>query len=360
MNKYKICIYAICKNEEKFIDRWVDSMREADKIFVLDTGSTDGSVNILKKRGVNIKVKTYNPWRFDDARNDSLDMVDEDTDICVCTDIDEVFNKDWRKKLEKIWTHDTSRVYYKLNTHIDKNNIPGTSLYISKIHKRNMYKWKYPIHEVLTSINKDKEVTITTDEIIINHYPDEAKSRANYLSLLKLAVKENPIDDRCMHYLGREYMYHKKWNKAIDTLIKYLSLESATWKYERSASMRYIGKCYKNLKRMEEAKLWLTKSITESSDMRDGLGALGEIYYEEEKYLEAKKILELCLNIKERTINYMSESIWWNGYIEDILSICEYKLNNKVESLKYVKEALKYNPDNERIKNNLKIIEDMK
>lgn len=37
----KICVYAIAKNEEQFVDRWVDSMSEADVIVVLDTGSTD-------------------------------------------------------------------------------------------------------------------------------------------------------------------------------------------------------------------------------------------------------------------------------------------------------------------------------
>ena len=26
----KICVYAIAKNEEQFVDRWMDSMREAD------------------------------------------------------------------------------------------------------------------------------------------------------------------------------------------------------------------------------------------------------------------------------------------------------------------------------------------
>ncbi len=47
----KICVYAICKNEEKFIDRYMDSMSEADKVFVLDTGSVDASVEKLKNRG---------------------------------------------------------------------------------------------------------------------------------------------------------------------------------------------------------------------------------------------------------------------------------------------------------------------
>ena len=44
MNKYKVIVYAICKNEEKYVDKWYDSVKEADKIFVLDTGSTDNTI----------------------------------------------------------------------------------------------------------------------------------------------------------------------------------------------------------------------------------------------------------------------------------------------------------------------------
>ena len=49
MKKYKVCVYAICKNEEKFVKRWVASMKEADEIYVLDTGSTDNTVSKLKE-----------------------------------------------------------------------------------------------------------------------------------------------------------------------------------------------------------------------------------------------------------------------------------------------------------------------
>ena len=49
MKKLKICVYAICKNEEKFVDRWFNSMKEADEIYVLDTGSTDNSIKLLKE-----------------------------------------------------------------------------------------------------------------------------------------------------------------------------------------------------------------------------------------------------------------------------------------------------------------------
>ena len=42
--KLKVAVYAISKNEEKFVKRWYESMKEADSIYVLDTGSTDNTV----------------------------------------------------------------------------------------------------------------------------------------------------------------------------------------------------------------------------------------------------------------------------------------------------------------------------
>ena len=102
MKKNKVCVYAISKNEEKFAKRWYESMKEADEVYVLDTGSTDNTVNILKNLGAKVTIKEINPWRFDVARNESLSLVPKDCDICVCTDLDEIFNKGWRKKLESL------------------------------------------------------------------------------------------------------------------------------------------------------------------------------------------------------------------------------------------------------------------
>ena len=70
MKKYKIAVYAISKNEEKFVDRWYESMKEADNIYVLDTGSTDNTV----KKGI--------PWSdmgeelkdLTESINDKIDL----------------------------------------------------------------------------------------------------------------------------------------------------------------------------------------------------------------------------------------------------------------------------------------------
>ena len=210
MSKYKVCVYAICKNEAKFVERWYNSMKEADAIYVLDTGSTDNTVSLLKKKNIIVKEANIKPWRFDIARNKSLDLVPEDYDICVCTDLDEVLEEGWRKSLEESWQSTTTRCRYNYNLSLDKNNKPLVNFYTDKIHKRHGYKWTHPVHEVLSYDGTENIITI--DNITLNHYPDAKKSRSSYLPLLELSVKEDPSDDRYMHYFGREYMFLQIWN----------------------------------------------------------------------------------------------------------------------------------------------------
>ena len=131
MNKYKICVYAICKNESKFVKRWVESMKEADEIYVLDTGSEDNTRDLLESLGVHVYKKTISPWRFDTARNESLKLVPSDCDICVCTDLDEVFESGWRAKLENIWEENITRLAYNYNWKLDKR----FSIYANKSRK---------------------------------------------------------------------------------------------------------------------------------------------------------------------------------------------------------------------------------
>ena len=357
MNKYKVCVYAICKNEEKHINRWYESMKEADEIYVLDTGSTDNSVDMLKKLNINVTTKIINPWRFDIARNESLKLVPNDTDICVCTDLDEVLLPGWRNNLEKAWQENTTRLAYQYNWSLDENDKPQVSFYLDKIHNRNDYTWTHPVHEVLTYIGNEKENITTCDNITLNHYPDSKKSRSSYLPLLELSVKEDPTDDRNMHYLGREYMYYGKWNEAIDTLIKHISLPKATWKDERCASMRFIARCYKNLKRYDEAKMWLDKAVTEAPYLRDPYVERAILEYELENWETVEKYCLEALKIKNHENTYINEVFSWNYTIYDLLSLSYYYQNKIDDAIKYLKIAIEMEPNNERLQNNLKLME---
>ena len=357
MGKYKVYVYAISKNEEKFVDRWVNSMQEADGIYVLDTGSHDNTVKKLKKHHVTVKSKTITPWRFDEARNQSLEMVPKDADICICTDLDEVFVPGWREELEKAWQKETTRALYNYNWSLDENNKPIVNFYIEKIHTRNDYKWTHPVHEVLSYIGKRQENKIIIPTMTLNHYPDSKKSRSSYLPLLELSVEEDPTDDRNMHYLGREYMYYGKWNQAIDTLIRHLSLEKATWKDERSASMRFIARCYTHLNRIEEARMWLQKAIQEAPYLRDPYVESALLEYQQQNW---PKVEEDCLNALKITTHqktYINEPFSWDHTIYDLLSISTYYQQQYQKSLIYVNKAIEKSPQDKRLLENKKLIE---
>lgn len=331
-------------------------MKEADAIYVLDTGSTDNSVNLLKSLGAIVTTKIISPWRFDVARNESLKLVPEDTDICVCTDLDEIFEQGWREKLEKYWKNDTTRARYNYNWSLDNNNNPKVNFYLDKIHCRKDYKWTHPVHEVLSSSKKQKIITI--DEITLNHFPDHTKSRSSYLPLLELSVKESPEDDRNMHYLGREYMYYGMWNESIDTLIKHLNLKSATWKDERCASMRFIARCYIELNRLDEAEMWLKKAIKEAPHLRDPYIDMALLAYKKEDWENVEKYCLRALDIKKHPKTYINEITSWDGTVYDLLSISYYYLGHYHEAVKWVYVALKYKPNDERIKSNKNLFEE--
>jgi len=350
----KVIVYAITKNESKFVDRWFNSMKEADDIYVLDTGSTDNTVELLKKLGVHVKEEEIRPWRFDVARNKSLDMVPMDADICVCTDLDEIFDSGWREKLEKVFL-DNNRCRYNYIWSFDKYGNPAVNFYQEKIHSRLGYTWVNPVHEVL-KCNLDNEKIVTTDDVTLKHYPDSTKSRSSYLPLLELAVKEDPTNDRNMHYLGREYMFYGQYDNAIETLKKHLEMSSATWKEERCASLRFISRCYKLKKDYDNALKYGLLSISECPYIREPYLETAYVYYEQNNYKMCYLYLLASLEINGNAKIYINEPNCYNGTIEDLIAVCLYYLGDYKLSLEYVEKALKIDPENERMLNNKKLI----
>ncbi len=357
LSKYKVCVYAICKNEAKFVDKWMDSMSEADLIVVTDTGSDDGTVERLRERGAIVFVEQIQPWRFDVARNISLSHVPNDVDICVCTDLDEVFDKGWREHLENAWKPNIDMGKYLYNWSVKDDGTPGVQFTYFKIHSKNSYEWAYPVHECLKYIGNQPENIIYIDGVVLNHYPDIQKSRGSYLSLLELAVKENPEGDRMTYYLGREYMYKRMWEKCIETLKRHLSLKTALWKEERCASMRWIAISYYNLSNIQEAYSWYYRAIAESPGMRDPYVEFAKLAYNLSDWHTVFYMTTEALKIKNKSKIYVNSEHSWNHTIDDLCSISCYWLGMYEKSLFHAKKALEYSPNNKRLKSNLELIE---
>ncbi|HEY8424067.1 MAG TPA: glycosyltransferase [Clostridia bacterium] len=354
-NKYKIVVYAIAKNEEQFVDRWMDSMSEADEVIVLDTGSTDNTVQKLKARGAKVYQEIISPWRFDAARNRSLNLVPQDADICVCTDLDEVFNKGWRDILERAWQPGVKQARYIYNWSLDNQGNPLVWFYYFKIHTRNDFVWKNPVHEYLKFVGSDYKV-IWIDDIVLNHYPDPNKSRSSYLPLLELSVQENPEDDRSWYYLGREYMYCGEWDKSIQTLQHYLKIDGNKFPQERCAAMRDIANCYFKKNDYLNACKYYLMAIAQCPYMREPYVELALAAYYNKDYPTVFFMAEQALKIKEKSKVYINQGYAWDYTLPDIAAIACYHLRLYDRAYDYAKMALELKPDDSRLKENYEIL----
>ncbi len=355
MHKFKISVYAIAKNEEKFAERWVHSMSEADEIIVLDTGSDDRTCEILSAfPKVRLYKEEVTPWRFDTARNISLSKVSEDTDYCVCTDLDEVFIPGWRDILESALEALPDRVSYRYVWSFNPDGSENTVFNQEKIHRRQGFLWIHPVHEIL-SFKNGTEKTVFARGVELYHYPDSEKSRSQYLPLLEQAVKEAPENDRNVHYLGREYMYYGRYREAVLTLKKHLSLQTAVWADERCASMRYIAKCLEALGDTENALLWLMRACTEAPALREPWMQTADFLYKKNDWHGVIFFANRALSIKNKRETYITDSACWGARPYDLISIAYYYTGQYREAVLSAENALDISPSDTRIRKNLEL-----
>ena len=350
----KVVVYAICKNEAQFVDRWMDSMGEADQVVVLDTGSEDDTVERLRARGALAEVEVISPWRFDVARNRSMELVPEDADICVCTDLDEVFHPGWRARLEEAWLPEAGQATYRYTWSFNPDGSEGVTFWYEKAHARHGYQWVHPVHEVLKWMGTGRPgPTVVAEGVQLDHHPDPSKSRGQYLPLLELSVQEDPEDDRNVHYLGREYMYRGRWDDCIRTLKRHLTMSSATWRDERAASMRYIAKSYLNKGERAQARDWYLRAIAEAPHLREPYMDLALALYEQGEWDGVLYFTGCALAITYRPRSYICEAASWGSLPHDLRSIALFHTGRRKVARVEAWKAVELVPDNERLQGNL-------
>ena len=352
----RVCVYAICKNEEKFVGRWMDSMAEADLIVVTDTGSTDGTVEKLRARGARVYEETVEPWRFDAARNLSLSHVPEDVDICVCTDLDEVFAPGWRAALERVWTDATRQARYLYIWSLRPDGTPDVQFNYFKAHARAGFSWRHPVHEVLIYAGDAPPRTAYAPGMVLTHLPDPEKPRASYLALLERAVAEEPESDRCAHYLGREYFFRGMWDDAVRELRRHLCLKSATWPEERCASMRLIAQAEHNRDNDRAAYQWFFRAVAEMPGMREPYVEFARLAENLSDWPLGLYMAEEALKITEKSPSYVNMGYAWDFTPHDIAALAAYWLGAYARARVHAEEAVRLAPEDGRLRKNLEII----
>lgn len=348
----KVAVYSIAKNEKQFVKRWADSAKDADLILLADTGSTDGTIEEAREAGIEVVEFEINPWRFDHARNASLDAIPHDFDYCIALDVDEVLVPGWRRGIEKAHKDSITRPRYKYVWSWNDDGTEGLTYGGDKIHARKNYAWKHPVHEVI--VCQGVETQQWYEEIEIHHFPDHTKPRSQYFPLLELSVQEDPEDDRNAHYYARELYFHRfegdNWAKAVAEFKRHLSLPRAQWAAERARSMRYLAELEPHMR-----ETWLLRACAEAPNRREQWVELSLLYHEQERWSACLAAALRALEIREKPLEYLCEDQAWGSLPHDLVSVASFRMGLIDFAIEQGEIAVELNSNDERLVGNLEI-----
>ena len=341
-------------------------MCEADYICVLDTGSTDGTYEALLDYAAAfpgkfiIAQKTYSPWRFDAARQDSLALVPADAAILMCTDLDEELVPGWANDFRAAWTPETTRLTYLYAWSHTEDGRPGRVFWYDKCHSNGEYKWRYPVHETLTFIGErpEKYTYLSGDKIYLHHWPDRTKSRASYLPLLELRAQEDPNDYYGLVYLAHEYFYQGHYRKCVDfirTSVLPRTVEDDAYLC-RTDLYLFMGDSYRRLNKRQMAEEVYLCGIASDKTYRENYLALASLYIEDKKYDAAIELIHRMFAETWRHYSWLERDSSWTYEPYDLLCQAYYYRGAKAVSLDYALLAYMRDQNNARLRANYELI----
>lgn len=333
------------------MDRFVDSCAGADGIFVLDTGSADDTVAKLKARGVTVNQEAMPEFRFDVARNKSLEFVPADKSVCLCMDLDEVLAPNWRQSIESAWDDDVNRGSYR---YVWKHR-PEVVYNHNRLHCRHGFEWRGPTHEALVSLCEERLKFIP--HLQIDHFPDESKPRPDDTKLLTLWVEQEPSNPRAVHYLAREHFFKGRFKEAEDGFTWHLHLH-LSFPAERMWSMRYLAVIAGSRGDQAQRIEWLRKATAECPDRREAWVDLAKACYDTVDTLGCFYAAGRALRIKERDYSYFTENYAWSELPHDLFSVSAFYIGAKELALDHAVIAHQMRPDDPRLESNIRRIKE--
>lgn len=354
--KITLTVYGICKNEKQNVEKYLKSFARADYVCLLDTGSTDGTWELLtemRKTYPNLIIaqKEIKPWRFDAARNESMTLIPPETTMFFMADLDEVIKEeDWPQKVKEAWQPLFSRGQYTYNRDIDKDGNIIKAIQEYRIHSKDWYKWINIVHEALINHAGQKQflIDVTTPvDIIVWHYPTK-QGKTNYVELCEEDLKENP-EDWVMHLqLAIEYEVREELEKAVNHFNFIISQKNTLQAFEVARCYFGIGRYHLLKNNLREALFYFAQGRVADPTMADNYTAAAEIYYNNKQFDRA---IELCKEaIRNCKCAYWCSVIDIQSYYPAyLLGMCYYFANRKHEALTYITIASIKNPSSEII-----------
>jgi len=249
---YRASICLIVKNEEKNLERCLDSLLPLTnepwiELVIVDTGSTDGTVEVAKRHGAKVYFKQFIPWNFSTARNYGISkalgkkimIMDADEEL-VQTSL--YFLKDW------LWTPGEEQEAKTVLFELHNFTTPDFRVYAPMMQPRVFTNDGEPIYSSNIH-NKPRagsklffaEKTETNPGVVINHYGYlfsnnkklyKEKTEGRALPPLLVNYQTNPRDLHNLTHLCKTYFVMGEYETCITYSEEWITVMKEDYEYD--------------------------------------------------------------------------------------------------------------------------------
>lgn len=352
----------IVKNEEELLPNCLNSIKDAvDEIIIVDTGSTDNTVNIAKIFGAKVY---HHPWNdsFSEARNHCLNHASGDWILQIDAD-EELEQADIPKLRLAISDHRYNGVIIAIQS-IIKDGIH--KFYHPRIFRRGKGFYKDIIHEQ-TILEGERLST----EIRLYHHGynlDEKKMRTKWQRTTHLLIKQiaqNKHDSFAWFNLIRNYRIQDLFQDGINAgeeALKIMSPVPFSNHDKTDISLHHYvmityetANCYLYNENYSKAKELCLLTLSKLAELKikpeniDLIFTLACIYLKEGDYRKAIDSFERFLLLREwylkniNNISLMVDTLGYDYTAYNGLGICCGKLGHLQTAIDYLQKAIASN-----------------
>jgi glycosyltransferase involved in cell wall biosynthesis len=297
----KISASLIVKNEESVMQRCLDCVSKwADEIVVVDTGSTDSTMEICRAHP---KVKLYesehfnknthySDFQFNVAKNESIAKCTGDW---VCWwDADDFIDEDGAQRIRRL-AGETKEDYLftficsygSLRFEHCRMFRNGSGVEFDKHHS---------CHEYLNSGGRQQ---FLRNEIVVQHLPGKkgVPSVVRNMAILEKDYNERGYrDQRTMFYLANSYREMGRHDDAVNLYNEYLKVSE--WREERYFATLYKAQIFSFVGNFKDAFKAIYESFIEDDRFAEGYCLMGDIMLHQKKYDKARHWYHLAQTLE--------------------------------------------------------------
>ena len=267
----------IARNEARCITRCLDSVRPfVDRLFVLDTGSTDGTQELARKAGAEVRQFDW-PDDFSVARNRALELADADWNLVI--DADEFIESGG--ELLRPWCAGAPRLgRVCIHNHFDDNGNPSAGSvatarsWITRILPRGA-RFTGRVHEQVASPLPRERLELHIGHDGYREAQMAGKRDRNHRLLLR-DIAERPDDEYVAYQLGVETEGRDEYAAACDWYERALAATrpEASWFHDLLIRLLHsLGQAGRVDNGLALAQVWM-EAMHESPDFYFTVGNL--------------------------------------------------------------------------------------